>query len=166
MNISSPMISAAVALSLAVASAHAAPAFVNGLAVDGTLLDASGGSLINDGRMGFFSDIYYDAARGEWWALSDRGPGGGTLPYETRVHRFALDVDPGTGSISEFRILQTLIFRKGATALDGYAPSVAGPLGLAFDPEGFAADAYRHYLKPGNGDAFLRSVVEGHALTE
>ena len=136
MNISSPMISAAAALSLAVASAHAAPAFVNGLAVDGTLLDASGGSLINDGRMGFFSDIYYDAARGEWWALSDRGPGGGTLPYETRVHRFALDVDPGTGGISEFRILQTLIFRKGATALDGYAPSVAGPLGLAFDPEG------------------------------
>ncbi len=136
MNISSPMISAAAALSLAVASAHAAPAFVNGLAVDGDLLDASGGSLINDGRMGFFSDIYYDAARGEWWALSDRGPGGGTLPYETRVHRFALDVDPGTGGISEFRILQTLIFRKGATALDGYAPSVAGPLGLAFDPEG------------------------------
>ena len=130
------MISAAAALSLAVASAHAAPAFVNGLAVDGDLLDASGGSLINDGRMGFFSDIYYDAARGEWWALSDRGPGGGTLPYETRVHRFALDVDPGTGSISEFRILQTLIFRKGATALDGFAPIEAGPLGLAFDPEG------------------------------
>ena len=107
------MISAAAALSLAVASAHAAPAFVNGLAVDGDLLDASGGSLINDGRMGFFSDIYYDAARGEWWALSDRGPGGGTLPYETRVHRFALDVDPGTGGISEFRILQPLIFLGG-----------------------------------------------------
>jgi hypothetical protein len=130
------MISAATALSLAVASAHAAPAFVNGLAVDGTLLDASGGSLINDGRMGFFSDIYYDATRGEWWALSDRGPGGGTLPYETRVHRFAVDVDPDTGGISEFRVLQTLIFRKGATALDGFAPIEAGPLGLAFDPEG------------------------------
>jgi hypothetical protein len=130
------MISAATALSLAVASAHAAPAFVNGLAVDGALLDASGGSLINDGRMGFFSDIYYDAARGEWWALSDRGPGGGTLPYETRVHRFAIDIDPDTGGISEFRILQTLILRKGPSALDGFAPIEAGPLGLAFDPEG------------------------------
>ena len=40
------------------------------------------------------------------------------------------------------------------------------PLSLAFDPEGFATDAYRHYLKPGYGDAFLRSVVEGRALTE
>ena len=135
MNIRSPMVGAAAALSLALASAHAAPAFVNGLTIDGALLDASGGTLINDGRMGFFSDIYYDAARGEWWALSDRGPGGGTLPYETRVHRFAVDVDPSTGGISEFRILQTLIFRKGPTALDGFAPIEAGPLGLAFDPE-------------------------------
>jgi len=40
------------------------------------------------------------------------------------------------------------------------------PLALAFDPQGFAADAYRHYLKPGNGDAFVRSVVEGRALTD
>ena len=40
------------------------------------------------------------------------------------------------------------------------------PLSLAFDPEGFAADAYRHYLKPGNGKSFLRSVVEGRALAD
>lgn len=53
----------------------AAPAFVNGLVIDATTLDASGGSLVNDGRMGFFSDLYYDARRDEWWALSDRGPG-------------------------------------------------------------------------------------------
>jgi hypothetical protein len=83
-----------------------------------------------------FSDIYYDAARKEWWALSDRGPCGGTLPYETRVHRFTLDVDSATGEIANFRILQTLIFRKGPNALDGYSPAEAGPLGLAFDPEG------------------------------
>jgi hypothetical protein len=29
-----------------------------------------------NGRLGFFSDVYYDALRNEWWALSDRGPGG------------------------------------------------------------------------------------------
>lgn len=158
MNICSSMASVAAALSLAVASAHAAPAFVNGLPVDGKLLDASGGSLVNDGRMGFFSDIYYDAARGEWWALSDRGPGGGTLPYETRVHRFAIDVDPGTGGISEFRILQTLIFRKGRTALDGFAPSVAGPLGLAFDPEGIVVNPRTGHLLL--SDEYGPSVIE------
>jgi hypothetical protein len=40
------------------------------------------------------------------------------------------------------------------------------PLSLAFYPENFAADAYRHYLRPDNGAAFVRGVVEGHALTE
>lgn len=126
-------LAAAAALSSA---AQAAPAFVNGLVIDGHALDASGANLVNDGRLGFFSDIYYDPQRNEWWALSDRGPGGGTLQYETRVHRFALDVDPANGSISNFQVLQTLILRKGGAVLNGFAPEVAGPLGLALDPEG------------------------------
>ena len=94
MNFRTPIASAVAALSLLLTQAHAAPAFVNGLIVDGTTLDAAGGTLVNDGRVGFFSDIYYDPARKEWWALSDRGPGGGTLDYETRVHRFQIDVHP------------------------------------------------------------------------
>lgn len=134
------------ALSLTLASAQAAPTFVNGLAIDGASLDLSGGTQVNDGRVGFFSDIYYDPARKEWWALSDRGPGGGTLPYETRVHRFTLDVDSVTGEIANFRILQTLIFRKGANALDGYSPAEAGPLGLAFDPEGIVVHPLTGHL--------------------
>lgn len=138
--------SAVAAFSLTLASAHAAPTFVNGLAIDGASLDLSGGTQVNDGRVGFFSDIYYDAARKEWWALSDRGPGGGTLPYETRIHRFALDVDSGTGEIANFRILQTLIFRKGSNALDGYSPAEAGPLGLAFDPEGIVVHPLTGHL--------------------
>jgi hypothetical protein len=32
------------------------------------------------------------------------------------------------------------------------------------DPMRFGAQAYRHYLKPGNGREFLRAVVEGRAL--
>jgi hypothetical protein len=127
---------AALSLALAMASAAAAPAFVNGLAIEATTLDASGGTLVNDGRLGFFSDLYYDPQRNEWWALSDRGPGGGTLRYETRVHRFKLDVDPATGAISNFQTLATLILRQGGAALDGFAPEVGGPLGTAFDPEG------------------------------
>lgn len=134
-NLSRTLLAAAAAALLS-SAAHAAPAFVNGLVIDANTLDASGGTNVNDGRLGFFSDIYYDPQRKEWWALSDRGPGGGTLQYETRVHRFNLDVNPATGAISNFQVLKTLIFRQGGAALDGFAPAVGGPLGEALDPEG------------------------------
>lgn len=127
---------AASAAALCSAAAAAAPVFVNGLVIDGSAADASGGSAVNDGRLGFFSDLYYDPHHDEWWALSDRGPGGGTLDYETRIHRFRLDVDPASGAISNFQVLKTLIFRKGGASFNGFAPAVAGPLGVAFDPEG------------------------------
>ncbi len=131
---------ASAALALFGCTGHAAPAFVNGLVIDGAQIDASGGSAVNDGRLGYFSDIYYDPERQEWWALSDRGPGGGTLNYETRVHRFKLDVNPQSGEISNFQVLKTLIFRKRGSALNGFAPAVAGPLEVAFDPEGIVVD--------------------------
>ncbi|MBK1715171.1 esterase-like activity of phytase family protein [Rubrivivax gelatinosus] len=127
-------------------SAGATPTFVNALAIDGSSVDASGGTSVNDGRLGFFSDIYYDAARNEWWALSDRGPGGGTMHYETRVQRFSLDVDRNTGAISNFQVLQTLIFRKGGQSLDGFAPGQREPLGLAFDPEGIVVNPANGHL--------------------
>lgn len=122
-------------------SVHAAPAFVNGLAIPASTIDATGISGANAGRVGFFSDIYYDPNRNEWWGLSDRGPGGGTIPYETRVQRFALDVDANSGAISNFRILQTVKFsRPGGAAFDGIAPSPTGNLGNALDPEGFVVN--------------------------
>jgi hypothetical protein len=127
---------AAAVLAVLGATSEAAPTFVNGLTIDATTLDASGGVLVNDGRLGFFSDIHYDALRNEWWALSDRGPGGGTLDYEVRVHRFTLDVNKHTGAISNFQVRKTFIFRKGAQAFNGLAPALKGPLGVAFDPEG------------------------------
>lgn len=137
---------AALACCFAATPARAAPQFVNGLAIDANTLDASGGTLVNDGRLGFFSDIYYDAQRNEWWALSDRGPGGGTLRYETRVHQFKLDIDPASGAISNFQVLRTVIFRKGGTALDGFAPEEAGALDLAFDPEGIVVHPLTGHL--------------------
>ena len=137
---------ASAAIALFGCTGHAAPAFVNGLVIDGAGIDASGGTAVNDGRLGYFSDIYYDARRKEWWALSDRGPGGGTLSYETRVHRFKLDVNPNSGEISDFQVLKTLIFRKRGSALNGLAPTVAGPLGLAFDPEGIVVDPRTGHL--------------------
>lgn len=131
---------------VAACTAQAAPQFINGLVLDANTLDAAGGTAVNDGRLGFFSDLYYDATRDEWWALSDRGPGGGTLRYETRVHRFKLDIDPASGTISNFQILKTLIFRQGGAALDGFAPAVGGALGFAFDPEGIVVHPLTGHL--------------------
>jgi hypothetical protein len=84
-----------------------APMFVNGIAISGNTGDQFG-TTVNDGRVGFFSDLYYDPVRNELWGLSDRGPGGGTLPYDARVQRIAVDVDPITGAISNFRVLETI----------------------------------------------------------
>lgn len=126
---------------LALAGAAAAtPSFVNGLALDGAALDLSGGTSVNNGRVGFFSDIYYDPNRNEWWGLSDRGPGGGTLSYDTRAQRFTLDVDQATGAISNFKIVETVVFKSGSSGLNGLAPNPSSPLGLAFDPEGFVVN--------------------------
>lgn len=145
---------------------QAEPVFVNGLVIPGASLDAAGGTVVNDGRFGFFSDLYYDAARDEWWALSDRGPGGGTLPYETRVHRFKIDVDRRTGAISNFRVVRTFVFRRGGTALDGIAPPVGGPLGDAFDPEGIVVNPRTGHLLVSDeyGPSLYEFTRHGHLV--
>jgi hypothetical protein len=116
--------------------------FVNGFAISGSASDLSGGSGV-DSRLGFFSDIYYDPNRNEWWGLSDRGPGGGVLNYETRVQRFTLDV-AANGAISNFQVAQTIRFTSSGSALNGRAPNPSGTLGNSFDPEGFV-------INPANG---------------
>ncbi len=116
----------------------AAPEFVNGLALDGAALDRSGGTDVNNGRVGYFSDLYYDAKTADWYGLSDRGPGGGSLDYQTRVQRFRLKVDKTSGAISGFKIRETIIFKdEYGHPLNGLAPSPSNVLGNAFDPEGF-----------------------------
>lgn len=138
--------------------ASAAPSFVNGLALDGSMLDLSGGTSVNNGRVGFFSDIYYDTNRNEWWGLSDRGPGGGTISYDTRVQRFTLDINQTTGAISNFKIAQTVTFKNGTSSLNGLAPNPSGTLGNAMDPEGFV-------INPKNGN-FLVSDEYGPSVRE
>ena len=123
------------------------------------MLDRSGGTDANTGRVGYFSDIYYDPTRKQWWGLSDRGPGGGTLRYETRVQRFRLKIDRATGAISGFKILKTVIFTdESRDPLDGIAPNPTSVLGNAFDPEGFV-------VHPKNGH-FLVSDEYGPSLYE
>jgi len=139
------------------AAAHAAPSFVNGIAIPGATGDLYGTS-VNDGRLGFFSDIYYDPNRNEWCGLSDRGPGGGVMNYDTRVQRFTLDVDMNTGAISNFQVVQTLKFSNGGAMMDGIAPSPSNVLGNAFDPEGIV-------INPLNGN-LLVSDEYGPSLYE
>ena len=139
-------------------AAGAAPSFVNGLALDGGMLDLSGGTTVNNGRVGYFSDIYYDPNRNEWWGLSDRGPGGGTLNYDTRVQRFTLDIDQSTGAISNFKIVETVKFDYSGTALNGIAPSPTTSVGLSFDPEGIV-------INPKTG-TFLVSDEYGPSVRE
>jgi len=126
---------------------QAAPEFVNGLALDGALLDRSGGTDANTGRVGYFSDLYYDAKKKDWYGLSDRGPGGGSLDYQTRVQRFRLKIDQQTGAISDFKIRETIIFKdEFGNPMNGLAPSPTNVLGQAFDPEGFVIGPHnRHF---------------------
>ncbi len=105
----------------------------------------------NGNRLGgFISDLYYDRSNNVYYGLSDRGPGGGTLPYDTRVQKFTLNVNPNTGAISNFNLIQTILFTNpnqtspapiSSNNYNGYNPlSLNGSksaLGLSFDPEGF-----------------------------
>ena len=131
--------------------------FVNGITVAASTLDKSTGSDF-DRRVGMFSGLFYDPLRGEWWGVSDRGPGGGTLPYETRVQRFSLDVNLATGQISNFQVQATIKFTSGGAALNGLAPNPVSSLGKSFDPEGIA-------INPLNGN-ILVSDEYGPSLVE
>lgn len=143
----------AVCLLVCAERAAAQPTFVNGIVINGGVLDATREPGANGGRFGFFSDLYYDPVRGEWWALSDRGPGGGTITYDTRLQRISVDVHPITGGIGNFRIEETIKFTDphgllypftGTPSLDGLNPLAltgnAGLLGNSFDPEGLVVD--------------------------
>ena len=116
--------------------AMAAPAYVNSLTIPGNRQDLSGDTTVINRRFGAFSGLYYLPSVNQWFGLSDRGPGGGTLDYNTRLQRFSLDVDKTTGAISNFQIQQTILFRKGSAYLNGLAPASASTLGNSFDPEG------------------------------
>lgn len=150
--------------------AGATPTFVNGLLISGSQLDQSGGNSANNGRFGAFSDIYYDPIRKDWWGLSDRGPGGGTIGYDTRVSRFAIDVNPNTGAIANFRILETVLFGEAGQRFNGLAPAPSSNLGRAHDPEGvvinpqtgtlLVSDEYGPALREfGRNGELLRSFI-------
>lgn len=123
-------------------SAHAVT-FVNEITIPGESKDlyepSSNGANVN--RLGFLSDLYYDRYNNVYYGLADRGPGGGVISYNTRVQKFTLDVDPNTGAISNFNLLETILFTQDGQNFNGLNPSElngnVSNLGRSFDPEGF-----------------------------
>ena len=154
------VIAATVVSVLSLTCAQSAPQFVNGVLLPGDALDGTRQPGANTGRLGFFSDLYYDPLRKDWWALSDRGPGGGLLDYATRVNRLDVQLDERTGAIRSVRVKQTIKFSDpfgllavpdnsstgSQRALNGLNPlglnGNAALLGRSFDPEGLVIEPF------------------------
>jgi hypothetical protein len=123
-----------------------APTFVNEIPLPGNATDLVPGAGPNVNRLGMFSDLYYHRSAGVFYGLSDRGPGGGLIPYGTRVQAFQLAVSPTTGTISNVAVTNTILFQTpGGQPFNGLNPTLLNGnpsnLGLSFDPEGFVIGA-------------------------
>jgi hypothetical protein len=146
-----------------IGTALAQPVFVNGVAIAGESLDATRIPGANAGRFGQFSDLYFDPVRHEWWALSDRGPGGGLIDYAVRVQRLDINVHPVTGRILHVKVKETVTLEDPGglleppsaavgdpVALNGLNPALlngrADALGRSFDPEGLVIDPRSGHL--------------------
>lgn len=159
---------AAVAAVLAAAPARAD--FVNAISIPGAATDLGGGTAANDNRLGGqFSDLYYDRSNNVYYGLPDRGPGGGLVPYETRVQQFTATVNPTTGAVGNFQVTKTIKFKSadGSQAFNGLNPALLNggnktTLGRSFDPEGFAVRANGNFLV---SDEYGPSVYEFAPVT-
>jgi hypothetical protein len=131
------------------------------VAVPGAATDLSGVSPDFGGnRLSFGSDLFQE--RGNiFWGNTDRGPGGGVIGFQPRVHQFSLDIQPD-GSVNGFTLTDTVRFSdQQGVALDGLNPLLLNGsksvLGRSFDPEGLVR------LKNGN---FLVSDEYGPSVYE
>lgn len=116
----------------------------------------------NLNRFGFYSDLVYDAKTGYWYALSDRGPGGGLIDYATRVQRLRIPYNATTGAIGQPVVDKTLLFSgKGQVPFNGLNPLLlngdVATLGASFDPEGLAVGKGGHFYV---ADEYGPSVFE------
>ena len=116
----------------------------------------------NLNRFGFYSDLVYDAKSGYWYALSDRGPGGGLIDYATRVQRLRIPFDAVAGTIGQPVIDKTIVFHgEDGALLNGLNPQLlngdVASLGMSFDPEGLAIGKGGHFYV---ADEYGPSVVE------
>lgn len=135
----------------------ASPQLLDVIEVAGDAADASGDAAgANGNRLSFGSDLFFDGTF--FWGLADRGPGGGVIPYETRVHKMAVDFNTTTGRINGLTVAQTIKFKdQNGNAFNGLAPSQDDVLGNSFDPEGFAVRSNGNLLV---SDEYGPSVYE------
>jgi hypothetical protein len=152
------------AASFTVPAGAQTPTLVNTLTIAGNATDLfAGGTGANQNRLSLFSDLYYDRANNVYYGMPDRGPGGGTIAYQTRVHQFTLDVNLTTGAISSLNLSRTILFKTadGSQSFNGLDPQRlngnASNLGLSFDPEGFVLGANGNYFV---ADEYGPSVYE------
>lgn len=140
-----------------------AVSLVNTLTIPGASKDLfpTSGNSANVNRLGLFSALYYDRHQNVYYSLADRGPGSGVIPYQTRVQKFTLDVNPTTGAIGNFNLLETILLTKDGSSFNGLNPRLlngnAGTLGLSLDPEGFAIAANGNFYV---SDEYGPSVYE------
>jgi hypothetical protein len=112
---------------------------------------------------GFVSDLAYDRATGSFFGVTDRGPGGGTMPFVPKIQQFRVDVDPITGAASNFQLQETILFETadGSATFDGRTPLTLNGnpsvLGLSFDPEALVIGPNRHFFV---ADEYGPSVYE------
>lgn len=93
----------------------------------------------------------------------DRGPGGGVISYETRIQKFSLDINPASGAVSNFNLLDTIKFRDSNGAYYNGLNSLLlngnnATLGNSFDPEGLVMNKSNGHFYV--SDEYGPSVVE------
>ncbi len=151
------------AMSAAFFGSAEAATFVNSITVaNGTDLSSGLGVGVNGNRFGGFgSDLVHRS--GEYFGLTDRGPGGGLLSYAPRIQVFSLNTDNTSGSISNFGLKRTIVFTQadGRTPFNGLNPQLLtgnkSNLGASFDPEGMVIRANGNFLV---SDEYGPSVYE------
>lgn len=167
----------AAALSLVIATSACAAEWtlVDTLEMSATTRDAvrmpkGAADSANLNRFGFYSDLVYDVKTGYWYALSDRGPGGGLIDYATRVQRLRIPTDAATGRIGEPMIDKTILFRgEDGAVFNGLNPQLlngdASVLGMSFDPEGLAIGKGGHfYVADEYGPSIFEFTSSGHFI--
>lgn len=136
---------------LVAAPAFATVTFTGLWAAPGDATDLSGiGPAFAGNRLSFGSDLFYDRASGSFWGNTDRGPGGGVISFQPRVHQFTLDIE-ADGSVSGFTLLRTVTFQMpDGRPFDGLNPLLLNGdksvLGLSHDPEGLVVLPNGHFL--------------------
>ncbi|MEI2455734.1 esterase-like activity of phytase family protein [Lysobacter firmicutimachus] len=124
----------------------------------------------NLNRFGFYSDLSYNPRDGYWYALSDRGPGGGVIDYATRVQRLRIPYDRRSGRIGQPIVDKTVLFHaRRRDSLNGLNPQLlngdASRLGLSFDPEGLAIGRNGHfYVADEYGPSLYEFAPNGRLL--